>query len=128
MGLKRREGFSCLLLPPPAFRECGHSSFARRSVAVRRRAVLMVPEGQRPRPRRSDRRGNIIGIVGRAVGEMLDRERVVSRNELLDGLRDLRIDTTQLETTLCELRATLAQERSALYGLGISLQSRPKPS
>jgi hypothetical protein len=88
----------------------------------------MVSEGQRPHPRHADGRGNIIGIVGRAVGEMLDRERVVSRNELLDGLRDLRIDTTQLETTLCELRATLAQERSALYGLGISLQSRPKPS
>jgi hypothetical protein len=81
---------------------------------MRRRSVFMVSEGERPHPRHADGRGNIIGIVGRAVGEMLDRERVVSRNELLDGLRDLRIDTTQLETTLCELRATLAQERSAL--------------
>jgi hypothetical protein len=34
----------------------------------------------------------------------------------------------ELQATLAELRATLAQERSALYGLGISLQSRPKPS
>jgi hypothetical protein len=76
MGLKRREGFSCLLLPPPAFRECGHSSFARRSVAVRRRAVLMVPEGQRPRPRRSDRRG--IGLED-AADDGAIREHVKSR-------------------------------------------------
>ena len=34
-----------------------HRGLARRGVAVRRRAVLMMPEGQRPHPRRPDRRG-----------------------------------------------------------------------
>src|SRR5262249_29809024 len=33
-------------------RECRHRSLARRLIAVRRRAVFMVPEGKRPHPRR----------------------------------------------------------------------------
>jgi hypothetical protein len=44
------------LLAPPALGERGHRDLARRLVAVRRRAVLMVPEGERPHPRRSLRR------------------------------------------------------------------------
>jgi hypothetical protein len=42
------------LLPPPAFRECPHRGFPRRSVTVRWRAALMMWEYQCPHPRRSD--------------------------------------------------------------------------
>src|SRR5262249_48243585 len=44
------------LLPPPALRERRHRGLARRLVAVRRRAILVVTEGERPHPRRSYRR------------------------------------------------------------------------
>jgi hypothetical protein len=44
-----------LSLPPPTLSEC-HGGLARRFVAVRRRAILMLPKGERPHPRRSDRR------------------------------------------------------------------------
>src|SRR5260370_19594156 len=40
----------------PAIGERGYRDLARRLVAVGRRAVLMVPEGERPHPRRSLRR------------------------------------------------------------------------
>jgi hypothetical protein len=57
-------------LPPPTFRERHHCGLARLGItwvatrggsyatrlAVCRRAVLVVPEGERPHPRRSDRR------------------------------------------------------------------------
>src|SRR5262249_43342559 len=43
-------------LPPPALRERRHRRLAVRGVAVGRRAVLVVPEGQCPHPRRADRR------------------------------------------------------------------------
>ena len=36
------------LLPPPALRERRHRGLARRLVAVRRRAVFVVPEGECP--------------------------------------------------------------------------------
>jgi len=36
-----------LLSPPPTLRERGHACLARRLVAVRRRAILMVAEGER---------------------------------------------------------------------------------
>src|ERR1700757_659256 len=42
---------SWCLLAPPALGESLHSSLARRLVAVCRRAVLMMPKGQRPEPR-----------------------------------------------------------------------------
>src|SRR5262249_47340129 len=42
-------------LPPPALRERCHGRLAVRGVAVGRRAVLVVPEGQCPHPRRADR-------------------------------------------------------------------------
>src|SRR4029077_12137016 len=41
------------LLPPPALGERRHRGLARRLVAVRRHAVLMVAKGQRPHPRRA---------------------------------------------------------------------------
>ena len=41
--------------PPPTLRECRHRGLARRLVALRRRAVLVMSEGQRPHPRRSYR-------------------------------------------------------------------------
>src|SRR6516164_9954035 len=40
------------LLPPPALGERRHRGLARRLVAVRRRAVLMLAESERPHPRR----------------------------------------------------------------------------
>jgi len=39
-------------LPPPTLGERGHRGLARLGVAVRRRAILMMPEDQRPHPRR----------------------------------------------------------------------------
>jgi len=47
-----------MLFPPPALRERGHRSLARCGIAMRRRAILMIPEGQRPQPRRIYRRGS----------------------------------------------------------------------
>src|SRR5262245_51834903 len=41
------------LLPSPALSERRHRGLARRLVAVRRRAVLMVAKGERPHPRRT---------------------------------------------------------------------------
>jgi hypothetical protein len=43
------------LLPPPALGESHHRGLARRLIAVDRRAIFVVPEGQRPHLRRSDR-------------------------------------------------------------------------
>src|SRR5215831_17700053 len=45
------------LLPPPALRERRHRGLARRLVAVNRRAVFVVPEGERPHPRQANWRG-----------------------------------------------------------------------
>ena len=45
------------LLPPSTFRECHHGGLARRLVAVRRGAVLVVAESERPHPGRTDWRG-----------------------------------------------------------------------
>src|SRR5262249_52529130 len=39
------------LLPPPALGERRHGGLARRLVAVRRRAILMMSKGERPHPR-----------------------------------------------------------------------------
>src|SRR5262249_58420043 len=41
------------LLPPPALSERRHGGLARRLVAVRRRAILMMFKGERPHPRRA---------------------------------------------------------------------------
>ena len=45
------------LLPSPALGECSHDGLTRCSIAVRRRAILVVPERQGPHPRASYRRG-----------------------------------------------------------------------
>src|SRR5713226_7102300 len=45
-----------LSLPPPAFRERRHRGLARRPIAVRRCAILVMPERKRPHPRRIHRR------------------------------------------------------------------------
>src|SRR5262249_28958522 len=52
------------LLPPPALGERRHRRLARRRVAVRRRAVLVVPEGEGPHPGRADWRGT--GLIDAA--------------------------------------------------------------
>src|SRR6516225_7787095 len=44
-------------LPPPSLRECCHRGLARRLVAVRRPAVLVLAKGERPQPWLADRRG-----------------------------------------------------------------------
>ena len=44
------------LLPPPALGERRHRGLARRRVAVRRRAIFVVPKIQRPHPTRTYRR------------------------------------------------------------------------
>src|SRR5215510_8226553 len=44
------------LLPPPALGERRHRGLARRLVAVRWPTVFVMAEGQRPHPRRTNRR------------------------------------------------------------------------
>jgi len=44
------------LFPPPAFCECRHRVLACCCIAVCRRPILMMPQGQRPHPRGPDRR------------------------------------------------------------------------
>jgi hypothetical protein len=56
-GDRCRWPWSWGLFPPPAFGERRHRNHARRLVAVRRRAVLMVAESERPHPGRTDWRG-----------------------------------------------------------------------
>jgi hypothetical protein len=46
-----------ILLSPPARRKSCHCCFTCRSIPMRRRSVLMVPESECPHPRVSDRRG-----------------------------------------------------------------------
>ena len=51
-GLPPKADFPILeLLPPPVLRERRHRGLARRLVVVRRRAVFVVLEGERPHPR-----------------------------------------------------------------------------
>jgi len=54
-----------------AFRECRHRGLARRGVAVRRRAVLVIAERERPHPGRANGRGVYLHDPpdGHAVGE-----------------------------------------------------------
>src|SRR5215472_17614762 len=44
-------------LPPPALGECRHRGLACRLVAMRWPTVFVMAEGQRPHPRRTNRRG-----------------------------------------------------------------------
>src|SRR5262249_33843532 len=77
------------LLPLPTLGERGHGSVACRFVAVRRRAILVVPEGHRPQPRRSGLRDpaddNAIGKHVVIVGAPL-AGRAGSRCALQDQL------------------------------------------
>src|SRR5258708_36851566 len=73
-GADRRGAFWSLdtdLFPPPALCERRHRGLARRRVAVRRCAVFMVPDGERPHPGRAYRRGCGLedATDDRAVGE-----------------------------------------------------------
>jgi hypothetical protein len=43
-----RDGLSWALLPPPTLGERRHRRLARRLIAVRRRAILVVTKGERP--------------------------------------------------------------------------------
>src|SRR5262249_1596112 len=52
-------------LPPPALRERRHRGLARRRVAVRRRAVLVVPEGDRPHPSHAHPHGGAAAFMRR---------------------------------------------------------------
>src|SRR5262245_25827101 len=54
---RSRDGTAENLLPPPTLSERHHCGIARRLIAVCRRAVLVMAEGERPHPRRPDRRG-----------------------------------------------------------------------
>jgi hypothetical protein len=60
------------LLPPPALRERG---LARLGIALRRRAVFVVPEGERPHPRRADRR--CVGLEDAADDDAVGEHAVV---------------------------------------------------
>jgi hypothetical protein len=68
------------LLPPPALRERGHRGLARRRVAVRRSAILVVAEGQRPKrgtPPRARRR-YLAGLTGKMTAFGIAPETVVA--------------------------------------------------
>src|SRR5262249_13944678 len=53
----RPRAFSSRPLPPPALCECRHRGLACRLVAMRWPSVFVMAEGQRPHPRRTNRRG-----------------------------------------------------------------------
>jgi hypothetical protein len=59
----------------PTLRERRHRGLARRLVAVRRRAVLVVPKIQRPHPRRTYRRGG--GLYDAADYDVVGKHVVV---------------------------------------------------
>src|SRR5262245_57402089 len=65
------------LAPPPAFRERRHRILARRLIAVRRGAVLVIAERERPLPRRADRRGGCFHDAAHdsAIGEHVENRR-----------------------------------------------------
>src|SRR5262249_16323746 len=46
-----------VLLPPPTLRKGRHRGLARFGIAVGRCAILVMPKGERPKPRRVKRRG-----------------------------------------------------------------------
>src|SRR5262245_41606363 len=54
---KRTRALSSRPLPPPALCECRHRGLACRLVAMRWPTVFVMAEGQRPHPRRTNRRG-----------------------------------------------------------------------
>jgi hypothetical protein len=49
------------LLPPPTFCECCHGGLSGRSIPVRRRSILVMPENEHPHPRHSC--GRRIGLI-----------------------------------------------------------------
>ena len=63
-----------LVLPLPALRERRHRGLARRLVAARRGAILVVAEGVRPHPRRSHRRRGSVEDAAddRAIAENVE--------------------------------------------------------
>src|SRR5262245_59052892 len=65
---------SAALFPPPGLSERCHRGLARRVVAVRRRAVLVMAESERPHPRRANGRGMHLHDPpdGHAVGEHVE--------------------------------------------------------
>jgi hypothetical protein len=62
------------LFPAPAFGERRHRGLARRRIAVRRHPILVVPEGERPHPGRTDwRRMHFQDATDhRAIGEHVE--------------------------------------------------------
>jgi hypothetical protein len=52
--------------------------------------------------------------VGSALAAMLKEEREQSKQELSDEIRKLRIELTNLETTLAELKGIIASERAGV--------------
>jgi hypothetical protein len=73
-----------LVLPPPTLRERRHRGLARRLIAVRRRAVLVMSEGQSPHPRRAD--GRRIGLEDAPYHNALREHVVVFVVPLAGGL------------------------------------------
>jgi hypothetical protein len=65
-------GASRGLLPSPAFGECRHGSLARRGIAMRGRAILVVSKRKRPHPRRAY--GRRIGFEDAADNDSIDRD------------------------------------------------------
>jgi hypothetical protein len=57
--------FGTALFPPPAFCECRHRVLACCCIAMCRRPILMMPQGQRPHPRGPDRRSIVWQSKGR---------------------------------------------------------------
>ena len=58
------------------------------------------------------------------VAEALDKERQAVKNDLADEVRCLKLELTEMQTTLTELRAVLAAERSRTIDLPDPLRPR----
>jgi hypothetical protein len=55
--------------------------------------------------------------VGDAISLLLEKERDEHRRELQDEIKSLRIELTNLEATLAELRALTASERAQVIDI-----------
>jgi len=58
----------------------------------------------------------LLDVLGGVLTELMQREHANAKGDLADEVRSLRLELTELATTVAELRRTLATERAADAG------------
>jgi hypothetical protein len=66
----------------------------------------------------------VLSVVGKALGEVVGQAHKDARLELSEEVRKLRIELSNLETTLAELRQIVASERAKVVDMPSPLQRR----